>query len=218
MELAQTTQDKTVALVKSPHFQVVTVSTAGGSVSLAAVGGAFGCMGGMVVGGMVGTIPALLTFGTSIPFGAVVGGALGGGGGACIGGAVGAAAGGAAGHGAYVYRAQIRGGVLRIRVATNQKVEQMKLALTAASDSTKSFAKEKVQQAQAFAALKGKQASELALATKTQGYEVVTHKRFQVTTASAAGGAVVGGTTGGAVGTVAGAVVGGTTGGAVGTV
>jgi hypothetical protein len=173
-------------------------------------------MGGLVVGAMVGTVPALLTFGTSIPFGAVVGGALGAPAGACVAGVAGGAAGGLAGHGAYVWRAEIKGGVLRIKVATTQKVKQVSLALTTATDSTRAFtvdratktrafASAKALHAQAFTTQKGKQASELALATKRRSYETVTDKRFQVTTASAAGGAVVGGTAGGAVGTVAGA-------------
>jgi len=212
LALAKNTQDKTVTIIKNPHFQVVTVTTASGTVSLAAVGGAFGCMGGMVVGAMVGTVPALLTFGTSIPVGAVVGGALGAPAGACMAGIAGGVAGGAIGHGGYVWRAEIRDGVIRFKVAATDKKTQLKLALTAAKDSTVdraskacAFASERREKARAFTTHKSQQVGALAVSTKTRSYAVVTDKRVQVTAASAAGGAVVVGTAGGAVGTVAGA-------------
>lgn len=210
--LAKNTQDKTVTIIKNPHFQIVTATTASGSVSLAAVGGAFGCMGGMVVGAMVGTVPALLTFGTSIPFGAVVGGALGAPAGACMAGIAGGVAGGAIGHGGYVWRAEIRDGVLRFQVVTTEKTRQMKLALTAAKESTmdraskaRAFASDQTEKARSFTTHKSKQVCAFAVSTKKRSYGVVTDKRVQVTAASAAGGAVVVGTAGGAVGTVAGA-------------
>lgn len=212
LALAKNTQDKTVSIIKNPHFQVVTVTTASGTVSLAAVGGAFGCMGGMVVGAMVGTVPALLTFGTSIPVGAVVGGALGTPVGACMAGIAGGVAGGAIGHGGYVWRAEIRDGVLRFKVATTERTSQVKLALTAAKESTadraskaRAFAAERAEKARAFTTHKSQQVGALAVSTKKRSYAVVTDKRVQVTAASAAGGAVVVGTAGGAVGTVAGA-------------
>jgi len=212
LALARNTQDKTVTIIKNPHFQIVTVTTASGTVSLAAVGGAFGCMGGMVVGALVGTVPALLTFGTSIPFGAVVGGALGAPAGACMAGLAGGVAGGAIGHGGYVWRAEIRDGVLRFKVATTEKTTQMKLALTAAKESTmdraskaRAFASDRTEKARSFTTHKSKQVGALAVSTKKRSYAVVTDKRVQVTAASAAGGAVVVGTAGGAVGTVAGA-------------
>lgn len=212
LALAKNTQGKTVTIIKNPHFQVVTVATASGTVSLAAVGGAFGCMGGMVVGAMVGTVPALLTFGTSIPFGAVVGGALGTPAGACMAGVAGAVAGGAMGHGGYVWRAEIRDGVLRFKVATTEKTTHLKLALTAAKESTvdraskaRMFASERGERVRAFTSHKSQQVGALAVSTKKRSYAVVTDKRVQVTAASAAGGAVVVGTAGGAVGTVAGA-------------
>ena len=64
---------------------------------------------------------------------------------------------------------------------------------------------DRTDKARAFTTKKSKQAGELVLATKKRSYEVVTDKRFQVTTASAVVGAAAGGATGGVVGTVAGA-------------
>jgi len=212
LALAQSMQHKTVAIIKNPHFQVVTMTTASGTVTLSAVGGAFGCMGGLIAGAMVGTVPALLTFGTSIPFGAIVGAGLGAPTGACMAGIAGGIAGGAAGHGVYVWRAEIRGGVLRFKIATAEKNKQARLALTTAKDSTldraskaRTFALDQTHNARSYTTRKGKQVGSLAVSTKKRSSEVVADKRFQVTIASAAGGAVVGGTAGGAAGTVAGA-------------
>merc|ERR1712024_339056 len=86
MVFAKTSQEKCVSIMRNPHFQVVTLNTALGTVTLGAVGGAFGCMGGMLVGGVTGRLPALFTFGLSIPFGAVTGAAFGTATGSVIGG------------------------------------------------------------------------------------------------------------------------------------
>jgi hypothetical protein len=206
LALAKNTQDKTMAIVKNPQFQTVTVSTAGGAVTFGAVGGAFGCMGGVMVGGMMGTVPlAFLTFGTSIPFGAMVGGALGSTAGATAGGLTGAAVGGVTGQVAYVYRAQIKDGYLRVKVVTEEKTKKLKLSLKSARDSAQDFALDRTNKVKAFALERTKKTRALALEAQKKGYAVVCDKRFQVTTAAAAGGAVTCGAAGGAVGTAAGA-------------
>merc|ERR1719359_2754195 len=63
-------QGRAVVLVKDPQFRTVTISTAGGAVILGPVGGAFGTAAGVVLGAGAGVIPALFTFGLSIPIGA----------------------------------------------------------------------------------------------------------------------------------------------------
>jgi len=92
----------------TPEGKVTTMSAAGGAVTLGAGGGLMGMTAGAGVGAAVGVIPALFTFGLSIPLGAFIGGGTG----LCVGTTVGAGAGlvggGAAGHYGYEHRAQIK--------------------------------------------------------------------------------------------------------------
>jgi len=206
--LATTAKRKTSAIARNPHFQVVTISTASCTVTLGAVGGAFGCMGGVVVGSAVGVVPALLTFGLSIPLGAAVGGGVGLSAGAGLGGFSGACAGAAAGHGVYVWRAEIRNGVLMIRDTTTRKAHRFKVALTSAGVASKSFASKKTNEALVRARTTGRRTKELALDSASKAQALAKTKSFQVTTASAAAGAAAGGTAGAAAGTLAGAGVG----------
>jgi len=76
-------------------FQATAASAASGAVALGASGGAAGLAAGGALGAAVGVLPALFTFGLSIPGGAgLVAGAT-------VGGAVGAVGAGAAGYGVY---------------------------------------------------------------------------------------------------------------------
>mmetsp|Transcript_114078 Transcript_114078/g.368529 ORF Transcript_114078/g.368529 Transcript_114078/m.368529 type:complete len:99 (+) Transcript_114078:254-550(+) len=79
-------------------------SAVGGAVTLGAGGGATGLVSGGVLGAAVGVLPAVFTFGLSIPVCA----ALGSGAGLCMGSAVGGTAGlvggGAAGYRLYALR------------------------------------------------------------------------------------------------------------------
>merc|ERR1711988_867581 len=67
-------------------------------------GGTVGMATGGTIGAAIGVVPALFTFGLSIPVGAVVGGGLG----MCAGSTTGAFGGGAAGYYGYRYRKQIK--------------------------------------------------------------------------------------------------------------
>merc|ERR1712126_690684 len=91
-----------------PQVKVTAVSAAGGAVSLGAGGALMGLTTGAGVGAAVGVIPALFTFGLSIPLGAFIGGGTG----LCVGTAVGSSAGfvggGAAGYIGFEHRAQIK--------------------------------------------------------------------------------------------------------------
>lgn len=200
-EKALVLRKKTVTLVKNPHFQTVTVSTAGGAITFGAVGGAFGCAGGVVVGGAVGTVPALFTFGTSIPIGAIIGGFLGTSAGALTAGATGACAGGAAGHGAYLYRAQIQQGVLKVRMVTTDRANKFTVFVTTTAASTKKHISEHANTTKA-------KLTTLALTTKSKTIEITSNKSVQVTAASAVGGGVAGGVGGGVVGAGTGALIG----------
>lgn len=200
-EKALALRTSTVTLVKNPHFQTVTVSTTAGAITFGTVGGAFGCAGGVVVGGAVGTLPALFTFGTSIPIGAVIGGFLGTSAGAVSAGATGACVGGATGHGAYLYRAQIKDGAMKVRMITTDKANKFTVFVTTTTSSTKEHV---MQHASATKTKLTMLANTASIKTK----EIASNQRVQVTAASAAGGAAVGGVGGGAVGAGAGALVG----------
>mmetsp|Transcript_102177 Transcript_102177/g.256122 ORF Transcript_102177/g.256122 Transcript_102177/m.256122 type:complete len:350 (-) Transcript_102177:203-1252(-) len=77
--------------------QVATVSAVGGAAVLGTGGGAAGLVTGSAIGAAVGVIPALFTFGLSIPVLAAVGGGCGLATGTAVGGTVGLLGGGAAG-------------------------------------------------------------------------------------------------------------------------
>merc|ERR1711957_785142 len=157
-----------------------------GAVTLGSIGGAFGCMGGVLVGAVTGCVPALLTFGLSIPFGAVAGGALGTAAGASVGATTGATAGCVLSHGCYVYRAQIKQGVLQIKTGTSSRAQQIQLSLQSGADRTRDFTLKTKRSTQVFLLDQAKKAQTFALDSKRKGHGVVTDKSFQVTTASAA--------------------------------
>merc|ERR1719335_1726380 len=112
--------------VRDPWFQTVTISTGTGAVVLGTVGGAFGTATGVVIGTTAGALPALFTFGLSLPVGAVVGGGMGLCGGAVAGGSAGAICGAAAGHGGYTYQVHIRikNGVITVHKRVKASAER----------------------------------------------------------------------------------------------
>uniref|UniRef100_A0A7S0AB45 Uncharacterized protein n=1 Tax=Pyrodinium bahamense TaxID=73915 RepID=A0A7S0AB45_9DINO len=98
--------------VLNRKLQVTAISAAGGAVTLGAGGGAAGWMAGGAIGGAVGFIPALLTFGLSIPVCATVGSGAGLCAGTALGSAAGLVGGGAAGYGAYALGRDLHCGLL----------------------------------------------------------------------------------------------------------
>jgi len=109
-ETAKSTKDKTIETVSDRNFQVTAASATGGAVALGSGGAACGFVGGGAVGAAVGVVPAIFTFGLSIPIGAAIGSACGVVAGAVVGGTTGLVGGGAAGFG-YTKRAEIKTGV-----------------------------------------------------------------------------------------------------------
>merc|ERR1712217_58596 len=91
-----------------PKVQTTAISAAGSAVALGTSGGATGLVAGGFMGTAVGVVPALFTFGLSIPRGA----ALGSGAGLCVGTVVGGTAGlvggGVAGCSVYSKQTDIR--------------------------------------------------------------------------------------------------------------
>jgi len=99
-------QAKTSELAANPDVRFAAKSGAGGAAVLGTSGGAVGLTAGSAIGALVGFVPALFTFGLSIPIGA----AIGGGAGLCIGTTLGSAVGfvgGSAVGSAYSRRTEI---------------------------------------------------------------------------------------------------------------
>lgn len=91
--------------------QVTAVSAVGGAATMGATGGATGLTAGAVIGAAVGVVPALFTFGLSIPIGAALGGATGLCAGTVAGGTVGFVSGGVAGRTVHKNKDEITNGV-----------------------------------------------------------------------------------------------------------
>merc|ERR1719323_1879424 len=91
-------------LMASKSFQATTASATGGATMLGAGGGAAGLAVGGAAGALAGLPLALVTFGLSVPAGAVLGGSAGLATGAATGAGIGALGGGVAGFGAYSKR------------------------------------------------------------------------------------------------------------------
>lgn len=89
-------------LVKDRTFQTIVASAAGGAVAMGGGGAAVGLATGTAVGAAVGVVPAIFSFGLSIPFCAAVGGGAGLVTCAVGGATAGAMAGGTMGYGLYV--------------------------------------------------------------------------------------------------------------------
>lgn len=98
-------------IAAQPKVQVTAASAAGGAVTVGATGGAIGFTAGGVIGAACGVIPAIFTFGLSIPVGAAIGSGAGLCVGTAVGGTAGAVGGGAVGFGAYSKKDEIKQGV-----------------------------------------------------------------------------------------------------------
>jgi hypothetical protein len=205
------TKDHAEVILRNPDFQKCSVATAGGTIAFGAVGGAFGLASGVVIGGAAGVVPALFTLGLSIPAGAVAGGICG----LCTGTLVGGTSGGITGFTVYKYRIEIKDGAMVVKVKMHSGLDVTKATAGKAYATTTKAVSVRVYKAQAALtdiASRAKKNSLAALAysrSKTcNAYEFATTTKVGVTSTSAVAGAMVGGTTTGAVGCIAGAAVG----------
>eukprot|EP00435_Cladocopium_sp_Y103_P015615 s2192_g3.t2 len=105
---ASEARDKAHAFAKNDHVRATAVGVAGGATTLGTTGAATGLCAGTVVGAAAGVVPALFTFGLSIPVGAALGAGAGLFMGTAVGATAGALSGGAAGYGAYAKRGEIQ--------------------------------------------------------------------------------------------------------------
>lgn len=219
-------QDKTLIIIRDPSFKTMTVKTGTGVVVLGTAGGAFGSVSGVVIGSAAGLIPALFTFGLSVPAGAVIGGSSGLFLGACTGGA----AGGLTGFTTYKYQAQIDEAVLHMKVWLDEKVfvvliqslmDYQKwcdktcdiLADRIIDTAKKSRAvgikvKENAQELSAFIQEKAAETSAMVKSHALEVLELATTTRLGVTSSTAVVGGAVAGVAGGAMGALTGAAAG----------
>jgi len=208
---AEETKDKAVVLVRNPRFQSYTIATAGGAITFGSAGGAFGLASGIVVGSAAGVVPALFTFGLSIPAGAVIGGI----GGLCTGTLIGSTAGGIGGFTTYKYRVEIKDGLMVVKVKAQDSVtttkEKTAMVLNSAREHVVAhlnFVRVSVSSVADRAITKSNAAVSFTKGQASDAVSFATTTKVGVTSSSAVAGAVVGGTTTGAFGTVAGAAVG----------
>jgi hypothetical protein len=118
-----------VAINAAAHSRRVQVSTASAAVGAAVgapVGGMAGTCSGAVLGGAVGLVPALFTFGLSVPFCAAIGGGLGLCAGTVVGGSVGAVGSGSVAYGAYTYQKPICEKAGKVQQQIKGSAEQIK--------------------------------------------------------------------------------------------
>merc|ERR1712226_1451984 len=113
-------------VAKDPKAQATAAGATVGGVALGSTGGVIGLATGAVAGGVVGIVPALFTFGLSIPVFAFVGGGAGLCVGTAVGGTTGAVGGGAVGYGAYGKRSEIAEGARKCRTYTTEKLGEVK--------------------------------------------------------------------------------------------
>jgi hypothetical protein len=117
---------KGIELASDRSVQVGAVSAAGGAAACGTAGAVAGLCTGTVVGGAVGLVPAIFTFGLSIPIGAAIGGSCGLVAGATTGGTVGFVGGGAAGYSVHARRDEIGVKVKGTISKVNEGAEYMK--------------------------------------------------------------------------------------------
>jgi len=196
-------KSRTMAVVSDRVFQVTAATASGAAVACGMGGATVGLVGGGFLGGAVGLLPALFTFGLSIPVFTVVGGGMGAVGGAATCGTIGGISGGGAGYGVYTRR---------------QKIAEVTKLLKAKALSASNTVRAKIYSvgigAKSYFSSAQEKTLKTASATREKTVEIASNKTVQVTAASATGGAVAMGTAGG----ITGLATGGTIGAAIGLV
>jgi hypothetical protein len=211
---------KAASAISNRAVQVTAATAAGGAVLMGGASGVLGLALGVMSGASVGMIPALFTFGLSIPLFAAVGGGFGLFAGLPVGGTAGAVGGGATGYAAYTKRAEIKGltdkGYAQAKSTTQTAwagvVSGSEAAVKfagAKKDSAKTLALSSVDAARQKVGEGRECASKRLAAAKAKGIELASDRSVQVGAVSAVGGAATCGTAGGVAGLCTGTVVGG---------
>jgi len=129
----ETTKARTADLASAKAVQVTAASAAGGAIAMGTSGAATGLFTGGAVGAAVGIVPAVFTFGLSIPVFAMVGSGCGLVAGTAVGGAAGLVGGGATGYGAYTKREAISGTVTRTMTKVDDCTQYAKEAASSSA-------------------------------------------------------------------------------------
>lgn len=129
-------KEKASALVQDKRFQVTAASATGGAVAVGANGAVAGLAAGGAVGAAVGMVPAIFTFGLSIPLFAAIGSGCGAAAGAVAGGSTGMLIGGAGGYGAYTHREAIGSSWEQTKSKMDEAAGSMRARLVAATGGT----------------------------------------------------------------------------------
>jgi len=222
IEAALMAKKRTSEVAADRGFQVAAASAVSGGVVVGAGGAATGFFAGGALGAAVGVVPALFTFGLSIPVGAALGAGCGVAVGTTVGGATGFTGAGAIGYGAYVKRAEIAAlhekAVATAGLAKAKAVDTYQMAMAAKQRTQRkivdtcvavqrnllrraSLAKER------GVALLGV-ALEKSMKAKANAAKIACDKEVQATAASAAGGAALLGPPAAATGLFAGGAIG----------
>lgn len=217
---------RTAVVSGDPKTRAVVLAGGGSAALLGAVGGTFGTIAGAWTGATVGLVPAILTFGISIPMSAMVGGSIGAWTGGTAGSVTGMVGGSAAGRVMYAYRTEIREGVSVIRVRVLNTVSAARQRAAGAVERTQTRAIEwssstrtrvsEVSAKLAEATVRAREATgEAAETSAVRARELAERakylaldKKVQATTVSAASGAMIMGTGGGVAGFLGGGAIG----------
>jgi len=162
---------------------------------------------GVVVGSAAGVVPALFTFGLSIPAGAVAGGTAG----LALGATTGGGFGGISACGAYKYRVEIKNQLVFVRIKCLKTIGSAKSTALMIKDSASRSVSNAANISKAKAIVLKNRTLEMGDLARTKAGEMgnyATTTRTGVTATSLVAGGVVGGVAGGSTGTVVGAVVG----------
>jgi len=211
---------KTADVISNRAVQVTAASAVGGAVLAGGASGLLGLALGTAGGASVGVVPALFTFGLSIPLFAAVGGGLGLAVALPAGGAAGAVGGGATGYAAYSKRAEITSFTGQGYAKARSTAQSAWARVASKSEAAVKFAEAKRESAKALARSsidttrqkvgEGCEcASKSLAAARAKGIELASDRSVQVGAVSAAGSAAVCGTAGGVAGLCTGTVVGG---------
>merc|ERR1711972_290482 len=129
--------NSSLEVATDPKAQATAAGATVGGVALGGAGGAMGLATGAVAGGVVGILPALFTFGLSIPVFAVVGGGAGLCVGTAVGGTTGTVGGGAIGYGVYEKRSEIAEGARKCQTYTKARLRDAKAFVESKTIATK---------------------------------------------------------------------------------
>lgn len=181
---------------EDPEALGAVLAAGGGALCVGSAGAVIGAAAGGTVGTAMGAVPALFTFGLSLPIGAVVGGSTG----VCVGSAAGGSAGllGGAVTGFVVahYRVQIVNGATTVVLTVGNVYDKLIIQPSIKVQSTAAFTKKHAKKA-------GSRAKAIASDRHIQSAAVgAAVGAASLGTAGAVGGTLAGGTTGALIGLV----------------